>query len=211
MQKRARDRAAIASIVAALGWAHVTRAETWSAPATGKAFAVPGSRVVCAAPSGWVFDAARDTLRPPDHGELGATADARVATDSAGCATASQPVTLRVIAPPPSIEPGAVVLAVDDAALELRGRRLQGLHVRWRAGGSGDPGDAACDAATDDACRAPVDPHGLAPGARFAWLPAGASGADDEVLFDAEGRTIAPEQRRLAPARVALAMLVRPD
>jgi hypothetical protein len=115
-----------------------------------------------------------------------------------------------VTAPWPAIDPSSVTLALDDGELELRGRALAGLRVRWRS--TAGPGETTCDASATDQCRAIFDPEhplDLSPG--LTWLPDGAAGTDGELVFDADGRPSAAEQRRLLTARTALSMLVRPD
>jgi hypothetical protein len=112
-------------------------------------------------------------------------------------------------APPAELDPAGVSFFPDEGRLELRGRHLEGVRVRWPAPADGSP---AADTATaggesrEDRCVAPKPlgaaeqctltlPRGLRADAPLVWLPrAGA------------GETGAP----LRPARIVLDRLLPP-
>jgi hypothetical protein len=166
----------------------VASAETLAVSASAE---LPQGRVVCGAPpDGWTVDASHRVIRskaaPGTHAEL------HVAMTQAGCAQA-QTITVEAVAPWPVIE--HVVWQPDEGQLEIRGHHLVGLQVR------ADKLIGTCD---DEPCHVGV--HELP--AALGWLPAGASGASDEVLFDGDGHAVAPPT--LAVDRTEVAMLIRP-
>jgi hypothetical protein len=111
-------------------------------------------------------------------------------------------------APAPDIDLGSVAFFPDEGRLELKGRRLAGVRVRWPAPAAGSPGAATPGA--EDTCLAPK-PAGAAEQCTFTlprtlradvplvWLPPAAEGA-------ATGELGAP----LRPARVVLDRLLPP-
>jgi hypothetical protein len=173
----------------------VASAETLALSASAE---LPGGRVVCGAPpDGWTVDAAHRVIRVPAKAAPGTRAELHVAMTQAGCAQA-QSVAVEVTAPWPVIE--RVVWQPDEGQLEIHGHHLAGLQLRARGEAL-----ATCDAAETDTCHAGVREL---PAAGLGWLPAGASGAADEVLFDGDGRAVAVPA--LAVDRTELAMLIRP-
>jgi hypothetical protein len=185
----------------------VATAETLAVSTSG--IEIPQSRVLCGAPpDGWTVDSARRVLHLPAKAAPGTRVDVRVAATQPGCTqpNQSQSVTIEVTAAWPVID--RVVWQPDDGQLEIRGHRLTGLQVRAR-------GDKAalgsCDLVdttnTTEVCHVGVREL---PAAGLIWLPAGASGAADEVLFDGDGHPVASGAPALAVDRTELAMIIRP-
>lgn len=196
-------------ITLVVGGASSAQAETLAAPVGGSAIQLSGGRVVCGTPSGgWTTDPQHHTLRPPDKAAAGARSDLVVATTTAECSKATAHITVIATGAWPAIEHST--LSLDDAALVIRGRHLASAQVIWRRGS--DMGRATCELAepdgTGERCLIAATSD---PSAAWSWLPAGATGAADETLYDASGHVAASGVFALAIERIELAMVVRPD
>jgi hypothetical protein len=191
------------------------RAETWEAPIGGKALPVGDGRIACPGTSGdWAIELDGRAVRPPAADEaVGRAVDLKVAPAIAACATTTATVTLVATGRWPQIESAS--LFVDDARVDLRGRGLRGVVVRWHTGDRS--GEDRCvqpqtDAAGEKCAVAvgrglPADPTAQ----DLAWLPAGGRDTADAVIHDAAGRRLSPADLSLRPARVVVASLVPTD
>jgi hypothetical protein len=97
---------------------------------------------------------------------------------------------------PPELDPAGTTLFLDQGRLELRGARLRGIRVDWRA--AGKSGTDSCTAPTGtkpETCSLAV-PKGLPPDAAFTWSWSPSSGA----------AASAPEALR--PARIVVDQLL---
>jgi hypothetical protein len=188
------------------GSAATAAAETLAVPTATPGVELPQGRVICGAPpEGWTTDAGHRVIRVPAKAAPGARADVRVAMTLAGCAQAAQSVAIEVTAPWPVIE--HAVWHPDEGQLEIRGHHLAGLQVRARADKAALATCDLVDGGATETCHAAL--HEL-PAAGLVWLPAGASGASDEALFDADGHAVASGAPPLTIDRTELAMLIRP-
>src|SRR5580658_201621 len=122
--------AALALLLLLSGSAH---AETLQAPVGGKAVSIGEGRVVCpGAASDWAVEPDGHTVRPPVADDaVGRATEVKVAPGSGACATQATPLTLVATGRFPTIDPAASVLFVDDARVEVHGRGLRGVIVRW--------------------------------------------------------------------------------
>jgi hypothetical protein len=195
----------------------LARAETLQAPVAGKAIPLGEGRVACPGTSGtWSIEQDGHAVRPPAGDDaIGKPVDLKVAPNAPACAAGAASVMLVATGRWPALDPTGTTLFVDDARVELRGRGLRGLLVRWEAG----------DRAGEDRCVLPqADPAGercaipvgrglpADPSASdLSWSPAGARTGPDVVTFDAAGRRVTPDELLLHPARVVVASLVPSD
>lgn len=193
------------------------RAETLAAPFGGKPLLVPDGRIACGVAGGWTVGADRRSLKPPaDEAAVGQKVELAVAPNDAACAGSKDRLTLITTGPWPWFESGSVVVMVDDARIEARGKHLRGVRVAWAAA-NGQHGDDVCLSPQPDGggercvwslgTGLPADPSALA----LTWGPAGAPPAPDEILFDAEGRRATPDAERLPISRIAVSSVVRPN
>jgi hypothetical protein len=198
----------------ALFFACSAAAETLQAPVDGKAFPL-GNRGACAAPpAGWTLEREGRFLRPPSTTDaLGRLAQIRLSTPGSGCAGGGEPVTLLATGRLPAIDPASLIVHVDDARAELRGKRLKGMQLTWSAGGARGS-DTCFEPRVEGASEVCVFGIGRGvradPAATFTWLPAGASTAEDATTFDETGRLVPAAELTLRPARVIVATLVPP-
>lgn len=193
----------------------IARAETLQAPVGGKAISLL-DRVACApAAGGWMLERDGHAVRPPSTPDaIGQSVALRVAPNAAACAASGSAVTLLTTAHWPTIDPASIVVHVDEARAELRGKRLKGVRVV--AQGGGVRSDDLCVEprveAQNEVCtfaisrRLPASPTALT----MTWLPAGASAEDGVLTFDGEGRRVSPSELELKPARIVVANLVAP-
>jgi hypothetical protein len=115
----------------------------------------------------------------------------------------------------PAVDPAGTTLFVDEGRVEVRGRGLRGVQVRWQLGDrsgvdrcpqpQADPSGERCTLAVGRGL--PADPSA----SDLSWLPAGASDAADAVTFDASGRRVPGEELVVRPARVVVSALLPPD
>lgn len=191
--------------------------EVLQAPVGGRAISVGNDRVACPGVAGWTLGPDAHSVRPPAAVEdIGRRVVLRVAPSAAACATTSSTVTLVSTGPLPSIDGSASIAYVDDGRLELRGRGLDGVRVRWRASGRG--GEDVCtvaprakgEAPGPDACVVavgrglPADPTSLA----LSWAPKGGVADERATTFDAQGRRLTATETAIAPGRIVVSFLV---
>jgi hypothetical protein len=209
--------AVMLGVALALASAAARAAETLQAPVAGKAIPIGEGRVACPGTSGdWSVEQDGHAVRPPPGDDaIGKPVELKVAPNAAACAPGAASVTLVATGRWPALDPGGTALFVDDARVELRGRGLRGLVVRWESGDRA--GEDRCVAPQTDAagerCAVPVG-RGLPAdptAADLSWSPAGSRTGPDVVTFDATGRRVTPGELLLHPARVVVASLVPPD
>ena len=181
-------------------------AETWQAPVGGKALVLTEGRVACPGTSGdWTIEQGGAAVRPPAAEDaIGKSVELKVAPNLGACGTTTATLTLVPTGRAPAIDPAGTSLFVDDARVELRGRGLKGVVVRWQAGDRS--GVDRCvqpqTDATGEKCAVsvgrglPADPTA----ASISWLPAGARDGTDVVTFDATGRRAQGEPCHAAAA-----------
>jgi hypothetical protein len=188
-------------------------AEVLQAPVGGKPFSIGAERVACGAPGGGFTLESDHAVKPPVADDaVGVAIEMKVAANPAACVDTKSTITLIATGRFPSVDPFGTVVAVDDARIELRGRRLRGVRVTSRAGTKVaedtclDPKpEGNSERCTLAAPRGlPADPTAIT----LSWLPAGARGASDVTTFDADGRVAAPSYFALPPARITIASLV---
>lgn len=198
-----------------LTFARGARADVVEAPIGGKP--VPLDNVVAcgAAPGGWAIEPGARALRPPRTSSVGAIAELTIAKTLAECATSKTTLKLVALGDFPTLDPGSVVLSLDDGRLQARGRGLRGALVTFPT--AKDVGfDTCSDPKVDggnDVCTWAI-PKSLSadPSAsNLRWLPAGALAAPDASFFDANGRAVSPSTFALTPARVELTQLLPSD
>ena len=191
----------------------IARAETLQAPVGGKPVPLGDGRIGCGSPPGWSLEPDGRAVRPPaSDGAVGQSAELRVAPDLAACAASKSTVTLVATAAWPAIDPAGTLLAVDEARLEIRGKRLRGVRVVVRSAARTvedvclDPKpDGTAERCTLAAGRGlPADPFALA----LAWAPAGGRAGADVTTFDADGRRAAPSDLALQPAKITITSIV---
>ncbi|HTQ48528.1 MAG TPA: hypothetical protein VMI75_37485 [Polyangiaceae bacterium] len=196
----------------------VARAETLQAPVGGKAITVGEGRVACPGSTGdWAIEQEGRAVRPPvGEDAVGRSVEMKVAPSAAACASSAAPVTLVATGRFPAIEPTGTTLFVDDARVEVRGRGLRGVVVRWQVGDRS--GVDRCvqpqsEAGGAERCAVgvgrglPADPTT----ADLWWLPAGSRDGPDVTTFDSGGRRIGRDETLLRPVRVVVASLVPSD
>jgi hypothetical protein len=198
--------------------ARTARAETLQAPAGGHAIALGEGRVACAAVAGdWAAEADPHEVRPPkDEAAIGRAVDLRVAPSAAACATTTATVTLVATSKLPAIDPASITLAVDEGRLDVKGRGLKGLGVRWQAGeraGHDRCAQPETTAPAGERCSfgvgrgLPADPGGVV----LTLIPAGGRGGAGVTTFDATGRRVSEAELSVHPARIVVGALVPTD
>jgi hypothetical protein len=197
--------------------ARVARAETLQAPVGGKSITIPDGRVACGtATGGWTIDAGAKSLKPPATDDtIGKDVELVVAPRDSDCAASTAKVTLVATGKWPTIDTATTVLAVDDALVDVHGRGLKGIIVRWESGGHS--GEDRCVAPQADAngekCSVGVG-RGLAADPTteaLSWRPAGSRGGADVVTFDANGRRASGGDFLLRVGKVVVNTLVAGD
>jgi len=195
------------------------RAEALQAAIGSKAFLLSDARVACAAPGGgWSIEpgSAARALRPPFAGDaVGKVVPLRVAASLSACATASSTVELVATAKPPNIEPGLVVLQIDQGKLDVRGHRLAGVAVAWRSNTAS--GVDVCESPKLDNgsehCVFDVG-HGLSAdpaSGNLSLIPAGGRAGPDVTNYGADGELLSQASLALPPSRVVLSNVVPSD
>ena len=191
-------------------------------PRGGRPVPILRDAVICGnAPSGWVIEQDRKTVRPPGpRASAPDSVDLRIASDPEACERSRRVVTVRATGPHPEIDIGSVVFAPDEGRLEVSGRSLGGVQFLWRVPGR-DPdqerssrrGAERClDPTTKgqtETCVVPIE-RGLPLSTELTWLPANATEGEDVRLMDARGGLVSRQQRLLEPARVVLSQVVVP-
>ncbi|MDB4942089.1 MAG: hypothetical protein JWP97_1623 [Labilithrix sp.] len=201
-------------------WGREVRAEVFHAPVGGRAIAFGQGRVLCGAPpAGWTVESGGRALRPPvDRSALGRIVDATLAASPAECVTNRTDVRLVATGKIPVVNRPASVWYVDEGRLEAEGASLDGSIISWPvpAGLEADRCGVTADA------NAPRLPAGVE---RCVWSvarnlttdpsaspirlwPAGSLVSTDAVVFDAEGRRVAPAAMVLAPKKVQVSALL---
>jgi hypothetical protein len=191
--------------------ADLARAETLQAPVGGKPISLL-DRIACGPVSGgWTLEP-NGQVRPPTNDDaIGRSVQLRVATASAGCGNGGTPIALLATARWPAIDPASLVVHIDEARAELRGKRLKG--VRLVSSGAGTRSDDVCleprVEGANEVCtfvvsrKLPASPTALT----MTWFPAGATGDESAVMFDADGRRVAPAETALKPSRIVVSTL----
>jgi hypothetical protein len=206
MIKPLRSSLALVTLVVATA-AH---AETLQMPEGGKPVPVGKDRVVCGEiPEGWWLSSDRRSVRPPEAATAGnRTIQVRIAAEPSGCSRSQATLALVAIGPSPEIDAASISFYPDEARLELKGARLDGMQVTWQAGSA--RGSESCLAATGvgriQQCALPL-PRKLPSSTPFRWLPAYAQDGADISTFDAQGLHLDPAALVLRPARVVVDQL----
>jgi hypothetical protein len=163
--------------------------------------------VVCGAlPSGWTLGPEGRTLRPPAPAAAGArVTQVKTAPDRAGCSRVTEVVTLIATGEFPEIDPASVVLHADEGRLEMKGKRLKGLQIRWQT--AQKTGQDVCldpqPSGKQQQCVVPVA-RDLPGDAILRWTPPRASFDSDVMTYDQSGGRVDPEVFVLRPARVVI-------
>jgi hypothetical protein len=195
----------------------VARAETWQAPVGGKALPLGEGRIACPGTAGdWTIEPDGRSVRPPVADDaVGKAVELRVAVAGGACGPTASPLTLVATGRWPTLDVAGTSLFVDDARVDLRGRGLRNVVVRWQSGARG--GEDRCVApqvdATGERCTVAVG-RGLAAdptAAGLTWGPAGSRAGADVVTFDGAGRRVGPEEMQLRVGRVVVTSLVPRD
>jgi hypothetical protein len=191
-------------------------AQTLQAPVGGAAVPVGSGLIACSTSGGWTLEAGGSQLRPPAaETASGTRVVVRVAPSWGACAQSKQPLTLLATGRYPVIEPASVVLFVDEARVEARGRGLKGAQIRWL--GSGRSGLDACpEPKTEGAqqsCGWVVGREMSAdPGAdTLRILPPFAVVGEGVRSFDAQGQPVPTDGVPLAAARIVISRLLASD
>ncbi|MEY4581554.1 MAG: hypothetical protein RL701_6257 [Pseudomonadota bacterium] len=197
-------------------WTPQAHAWVLQIPKGGEFATFPKGRVLCGpAPQGFAVDATRHKVKPKDDTPVGQALAVVLAQSEEACKTAAvEDSTLIVTGDHPRIDPNSVTVAIDAGRLELRGDGLEGVRIGFSA--DDKSGDDVCLNVTRDKERdvcalnidrsLPADPHRIelrwgAPGAR-------ASAAADVITYDKNGDALAPEQTRLAVARLLISRMI---
>lgn len=199
----------------AFGFEQLAHAQTLQAPVGGKAVPLV-DRVACGAASGgWIVERDGHSVRPPANDEaIGQSATVRVAPAGGSCASGGTPIALVTTARWPAVDPASLVVYVDEARAELRGKRLKGIRLVSQGGGTrsddvcldpkAEAGSEVCTFAVGR--KLPASPNALT----MTWAPAGASGEEGTAIFDSEGRRAAAAELALKPARIVVSSLTSP-
>ena len=199
----------------------VATAEVFHAPIGGRAFSLGEGRVVCGAPpAGWIVEASGRALRPPTAKDaLGKVVELTIAAAPAECATAGRKVRAVATGKLPVLERSSVTLFVDEGRIEADGSAIDKSLVSWPLPGDLLEADTCSLSPPDPAAKArpgvehciwsvtktlPVNP--AASPVRL-W-PQGSLVATDAVLFDAEGRKVAPSTLAVTPKKVQIASVL---
>lgn len=189
-------------------------AEVFHVPLGGRGFSLGEGRVVCgAAPPGWIVEGAGHALRPPSAKEaLGKVAELTVAPSATKCQSAPQKVRVVATGKIPVLDRASVTLFVDEGRIEADGTSIDRSLVSWPL-----PGDLleadTCSVSAPNKARPGVEhciwsvtkslPVNPAASPVRLW-PQGSLVAVDAVIFDAEGRKLAPSSLALTPKRVQI-------
>ncbi len=194
-------------------------AETLQIPIGSKPLTLGDGRVACAPPgAGWAIEPASQAhaLRPPVNPDaVGKAVQLKVAASLSDCATAASTLDLLATARPPTVEPGSVVLQLEQGKVDLRGYRLSGAALAWR--NNTTSGVDVCDSPKQDGgaehCTFDVG-RGLSadPGSgNLSIIAAGGRSGGDVATYGSDGELLAPASLVLTPARVVLASIVPAD
>jgi hypothetical protein len=223
-------------LVATVARAQPARMETVQAPAGGRPIALGEGRVACGSAGGWTVEREGHALRPPPAGSdiVGKRASVRIAPNAAGCASTNATLTAIATGPLPVLDAAGSTIWVDDARFELRGKNLEGVRIRWRAGTR--QGEDVCDAPKEDGtspatagsadvlpAHRPSPERGRNLGACIVasgrgltadpsalsldWAPRGGITDEGTLTFDAEGRRLGETETRIAPGRIVVTHL----
>lgn len=191
-------------------------ADTWQAPVGGQAIAIREGRIACPGTSGdWTIERDGRAIRPPTgDASIGKVVALKVASSAEACGTpAAETLMLIATGRWPTIDPTATTVFVDDARVELAGRGLGGIIVRWQLGNRF--GDDRClqpgsEAGGSEKCAVAIG-HGLPADPAvvdLSWLPAGARAGTGVVTFDPAGLVASADELGLRAARVVVSSLV---
>ena len=204
-------------------WAPRALAEVFHAPVGGHAFAFGQGRVLCGAPpAGWTVESGGHALRPPTGREtMGRVVDIATAASPADCAKSSTIARVVATGTIPVLDRASVVWFVDEGRVEADGASLDGSLITW-PGPSGSESDA-CSVQPPSETGAPRTPgvdHCIWSVAKtlstdvsaspMQLWPRGSIGASDAIVFDADGRRVAPASLVIAPKKVHIAAFLRP-
>lgn len=197
--------------------ARMATAEVFHAPIGGRAFSLGEGRVVCGAPpAGWIVEASGRSLRPPVAKDaLGKVVELVIAPTAAQCATAGKKVRAVATGKIPVLERSSVTLFVDEGRIEADGAAIDRSLVSWPLPGDLLEADTCslsppAPGAKTEHCiwsvtkSLPVNP---ASSPVRLW-PQGSLVATDAVLFDADGRKLAPATLALTPKKVQIASVL---
>lgn len=169
---------------------------------------LPNGLSVCGEISaGWGLEANGTRIRPPtDYNAVGASITVTLGKTSAECAKSSDTQTFVAIGKLPQVDRRNIELDIDEGRAELFGTAIDGARLWWHS--ATESGQDTCVApatvANQQQCSfatsrtLPADPS------RFSLylLPAGAPGPS--VLYDINGKLIAPEGLAITPSKVVI-------
>lgn len=196
--------------VACLWRVNLAHAGALHAPAGGMPVPLPDDRVLCERVRGtWRIEPGGASVRPPATAEPGEQSTVKVARTYGECEQKSEVLELITTAPMPEFEPGTAVWNVALGRLELQGRNLTGLRLRWTTEDRARldvctpmPSDPQVPPTTVERCSVPVDEHGDVLKQRFAWVPQGAYFGRDYAIHDSSGVPLPQDQREITPDRI---------
>lgn len=186
--------------------------ETLHAPSGGLPVPLPDGKIGCEkAQGGWKLEPGGTSVRPPAHAEPGEQATIKVAKTYADCEHKSQMLELVTTAAMPELEPGSAVWNVALGRLELAGRNLTGLRLRWSTDDrarvdvcTAVPVDPQAPTSSLEHCVVPVDEHMDVLKQRFVWAPQGGYFGRDYLIHDASGVFLPSVQREIVPDRIVV-------
>jgi hypothetical protein len=201
--------AALSCVGVLFSWVGTASAATTMGLTVGGAgVPLPNGFIACAEPGkGWALEAGGARIRPPtDPTSVGNAIALNVAKSASDCAKSTEVVTLFAIGKLPQIDRKTVEVDIDQGRAELSGSELTGSRLWWRS--QTETGSDVCvgpiSTGNQQHCAYAVSRELPADPAKFALylLPAGAAGLTE--LYDANGRTIAPESLSVAPSRLVI-------
>ncbi len=150
-------------------------------------------------------------VKPPSVAAAAtAIIDLKVAPTLAACPQANEIVTLVATGPIPEIDAAGTTFQPDEGRIEIRGQRLAGVQVAWRAGDRS--GVESCVEPSvvgkTQQCVVPV-PMKLPVDVALRWLPARArlGVGSDVTTYDGNGRKLDDGQLLLRPARAVISSM----
>ena len=199
--------------------AATAHAETIVAPMGGQPIELSGRRVFCkerAELHGWSLEGDNAThLTPPASASPeDAPAGLRVA-ESGQCRNSDETIRAVAVTNWPHVDAASLTLHVDAGRLDLKGRNLRGLVMRWQSGAK-KGGDVCRDpqvTANSETCaltvdrNLPVDPSAT----EISFFPAGTPSDDKVTFYDAQGRPIEAQQFKFTASRVVISALMPAD
>jgi hypothetical protein len=180
-------------------------------PEGARATAVIDGGVICgSAGDGWSIEPDLRSVRPPGEGAAGSrTLALRIASGREACSASKDALLLVATGPIPEIDPAGTALFLDEGRIEVRGQRLKGLVLAWRAGERSGVETCIEPSVTgkQQQCSLPLQ-RGLPADVALTWLPARGRPSERVVVFGSLGTRVDPGAFVLRPARVVLGRVV---